>query len=131
MTYFITLVSHNLIKYLRISPLLVLHIITQCQINSPENCAVLFLVTEDQYKCFTAKNQYGGNLAFYNMADAKALYMLLGHSHWSQKHRLFLGCVCGKGDDDKNNHQRVPWTDKKYKEHIEIFFKMELARCDC
>ena len=118
-TYSITLVSHNLIKYLGINPLSALHIITQCQINGPENRAVLFSVTEERYKYFTDLKQYGETkLPFYDMADAKALYMLLGHSHWSRKHKPFLGCACGKGDCNNDNHQCVQWTDETYKEKI-------------
>ena len=51
-TYSIALVSHNLAKYLGITPLSATNIITQCQVNGPENCGVLYAVTKDRFNEF-------------------------------------------------------------------------------
>ena len=49
-TYSITLASHNLVKYLGIIPLSATNIITQCQINGPENRGILYAITRDWFK---------------------------------------------------------------------------------
>ena len=117
-TYSITLVSHNLEKYLGISPLSATSIITQCQINGPENRGILYALTCERFTKFQELEQYEGtDLPFYDMAAAKALYMLLGHSHWSRKNRPFLGCACGKGNGANDGHSCVSWTDETYSEH--------------
>lgn len=119
-TYSIAMVSHNLAKYLGITPLSATNIITQCQINGPENRGVLYAVTKDRFTEFNNVKQYAGtNLPFYDMADAKAVYSLLGHSHWQRKHHPFLGCACSKGDGGKHNHICVQWTDETYSEKSE------------
>ena len=118
-TYSIALVSHNLIKYLGISPLSATHIITQSQVNGPENRVVLYAVTKDRHNHFANVKQYGTtNLPFYDMADAKAIYTLLGHLHWKRKNRPFVGCACGRGDGSTEHHKCVAWTNEKYIENI-------------
>ena len=85
-TYSISLVSHNIIKYLGMSPLAATNIITQCQVNGPENRGVLYTVTRDRHTEFEGvKQNPGKNLRLYNMADEKAVYALLGNSNWAQK----------------------------------------------
>ena len=107
--------SHNLIKYLGITPLSAANIITQCQINGPENCGVPYAVTKDRFTKFKSAKQFNGtNLPLYEMADAKAVYILLGHSHWQQKYCLFLGCVCSKEDGGNENHICVQLIDETY-----------------
>ena len=116
-TYSISLVSRNLVKYLGITPLSATNIITQCQVNGPENRGILYVVTKDRFNEFNNVKQFSGiNLPFYDMADAKALYSLLGHSHWQRKHRPFLGCACSKGDGGKDDHICVQWTNETYSE---------------
>ena len=51
-TYSTTLVSHNVVKYLVIIPLSATSIITQCQINVPENCGILYPITCDWFTRF-------------------------------------------------------------------------------
>ena len=77
------------------------------------------------------------NFHFYDMHDAKMLYMITQHSSWARKHYPFLLCKCNRSDGVVNeNHEckiinhddQLKYYDRSKKDGRERNQKMKLIQ---
>ena len=116
-TYSITLCSSYLLKECAILPSSGNNILPHVQLRAKENVHTLRLVLKNRiFKMDELKqnNPLLSDCHFYNLADGKALYLILRHTHWSSGLKPFIKCGCEQRDSADPNHVCKIHTDLEY-----------------
>ena len=113
-TYLVTIVSHYIIKALKMFPSSANNIFVHCQIHGKETLANLKSLMTYRFKYENKKN-----LPVRDLGDGKHLYQLTQHSSWNRLCYPMLLCGCVRGATALADHECQMWTDTEYQSYMQ------------
>ena len=116
-TYSVTLSSRYLIEECYMLPSSGRNILPHVQLKAKENTKTIQSVLKERMTQIVNVKTNTPGLAdcyIYDLADGKALYIILGHTHWSSARKPFLLCGCERGQSIGGSHRCHMHTDEEY-----------------
>ena len=90
------------------------NILTWMQLRRPKKPQNVLLVTKEVYQEIKTVLEYkddivtkpvdGKQFSIYKASDRKILYMILQHSLYSRRNKLYLLCTCLRGDEVRDSN---------------------------